>query len=141
MKKRIMATIMALILSFSVLTGCGGSSKNDYLSDISEIAEFSQGFENISDDPAEMVGAVEKLLKDLNVKTPEGIAVKDDYQEMADILNTMLKNQDDADALMSALSDLTKIYEKIEDDAEKFVDAAEKAGVDDDDIKDLGFDF
>lgn len=141
MKKRIMATVMALMLSIAMLAGCGGSSKNDYLSDISEIAEFSQGFENISDDPEEMVGAVQNLLKDLNVKTPEGIVVKDDYQEMVDILNTMLTNQDDANAAMSALSDLMDIYEKIEDDAEKFVDAAEKAGVDDDDIKDLGFDF
>lgn len=141
MRKRIMVTVMALMLSISMLAGCGGSAKDDYLSDITEIAEFSQGFENISDDPAEMVGAVETLLKDLNVKTSEGKAIKDDYQEMVDILNTMLNNQDDADALMEALGNLTTIYGKIEDDAEKFVDAAEKAGVDEDDIEELGFDF
>lgn len=141
MKKRIMATAMALVLAFTTLTGCGGSSKDDYLNDITEIAEFSQGFENISNDPEKMVDVVENLLKDLSVKTPEGNAIKDDYQEMVDILNTMLKNPDDADALMSALGDLTDLYEKIEEDGEKFVDAAEKAGVDDNDIKALGFDF
>lgn len=141
MKKRIMVTAMALVLAFTALTGCGGSSKDDYLNDITEIAEFSQGFENVSDDPEEMVGVVDNLLKNLSVTTPEGIAIKDDYQEMVDILNTMLKNPDDSDALMSALGELANLYEKIEKDGEKFVDAAEKAGVDDDDIENLGFDF
>lgn len=141
MKKRIMATAMALVLSIVTLAGCGGSSKDDYLNDIAEIAEFSQDSSNVSDDPEDMVAEMTSLLKDMKVKTAEGKAIKDDFQEMIDALNTMLQNQDDADAVMKALGNLTSVYETLEDDAEKLLEAAEKAGVDDNDLKALDFDF
>lgn len=137
MKKRIMVTVMALMLSISMLAGCGGSSKDDYLNDLNEIAEFYQDMAGISDDPGEMAS----LLKDMNVKTSEGKAMKDDFQELINIMNTMLENQDDADVLMKALGDISDLYESIEKHAENFVDAAEKAGVDDDDLEDFDFDF
>ena len=141
MKKRIMATAMALVLSIVTLAGCGGSSKDDYLNDIAEIAEFSQDSSNVSDDPEDMVAEMTSLLKDMKVKTAEGKAIKDDFQEMIDALNTMLQNQDDADAVMKALGNLTSVYETLEDDAEKLLEAAEKAGVDDNDLEALDFDF
>lgn len=137
MKKRIMVTVMALMLSISMLAGCGGSSKDDYLNDFNEIAEFYQDMADISDDPDEIAS----LLKDMNVKTSEGKAMKDDFQELVNIMNTMLENQDDADVLMKALGDLSDLYESIEEHAENFVDAAEKAGVSDDDLEDFDFEF
>lgn len=143
MRKRVIATVMALVLSIAMLTGCGGSAKKDYLSDIKEFSEMNADAQNISDDPAEMVKELKSVLKNLNVKTTEAQTVKSDLQDLVDLMDNLLANQDtmDADAQVQALTDLMNISNSLEKDMETFIEAAEDAGVDDGDIEDLDIDF
>ena len=141
MKKRILATVTALTLIFAMLTGCGGTSKDDYLDDIEEISSLSDA--DISSDPEEMADDLNDILKDLKLKTPEGKAIKKDLQDMVDILDKMVKNMDDLDSdeAEEMYNDLMDIYDKLEDHVDDFEKAAEDAGVDEDDVADLDISF
>lgn len=141
MKKRILATVTALTLIFAMLTGCGGTSKDDYLDDIEEISTLEDA--DVSDDPEEMADDLNDVLKNLKLKTPEGKAIKKDLQDMVDILDKMVKNMDDLDEdeAEEMYNDLMDIYDKLEDHVDDFEKAAEDAGVDDDDVADLDIGF
>ena len=141
MKKRILATVTALTLVFAMLTGCGGTSKDDYLDDIEEISSLSDA--DISSDPEEMADDLNDILKDLKLKTPEGKDIKKDLQDMVDILDKMVKNIDDLDEddAEEMYNDMMEIYNDLEDHVNDFIEAAEDAGVDDDDVEDLDIDL
>lgn len=72
--------VMALVLSFAMLTRCGRTSEKDYRNDMEAFAEMSDDMEDISDDPEEM----NSVIKGLKVSTPEGKAVKEDMQAFHD---------------------------------------------------------
>lgn len=139
MRKRIMATVVALVLSVSVLAGCGGTSKKDYVNDIGEIVDMARDFSNISlfGDPEDVVKEIEDIVKDMKVKTPEGKALKNDLKDMADSMSKLAKDADNE----KAAEKLSKAMEDFQDDMEDFLEAADAAGVDEDDIdeKDLEF--
>lgn len=141
MKKRILATVTALTLVFAMLTGCGGTSKDDYLDDIEEISSLSDA--DISSDPEEMADDLNDILKDLKLKTPEGKDIKKDLQDMVDILDKMVKNMDDLDEddAEEMYNDMMEIYDDLEKHVNDFIEAAEDAGVDDDDVEDLDIDL
>ena len=148
MKKRIFAIVTALMLVFVMLTGCGDTSKDnyhddrdDYLDDIEGISSLNDA--DISSDPEEMADDLNDVLKELKLKTPEGKAIKKDLQDMVDILDKMVKNMDDLDEdeAEKMYNDLMEIYDKLEDHVNDFIEAAEDAGVDDNDIADLDIDF
>lgn len=135
MRKRMTAAAAALTLIFAMLTGCGGTSKNDYLNDVEEFATLNNA--DISSDPEEMADDISAALKDLKLKTPEGKAVKEDMEQLIDLLDKITKNMDDLDE--DIYNDMLEIYENIEKDMEDFVNAAEEAGVDEDDVEALNF--
>ena len=117
------------------------SSKDDYLDDIREINSLNDA--DISSDPEEMADDLNDILKDLKLKTPEGKAIKKDLQDMVDILDRMVKNIDnlDEDEAEEMYNDIMEIYDRLEDHVNDFIEAAEEAGVDDDDVADLDIDF
>ena len=139
MRKRIMATVVALVLSVSVLAGCGGTSKKDYVNDIGEIVDMARDFSNISlfGDPEDVVKEIEDIVKDMKVKTPEWKALKKDLKDMADSMSKLAKDETDEKAA-EKLADAMKAFE---DDLEDFLEAAEDAGVDEDDIDEEDLEF
>lgn len=139
MRKRIMATVMALVLSVSVLAGCGGTSKKDYINDVGELVDMVKDFSDISffDDPEDIVNDIKDIVKDMSVKTPEGKALKNDLQDMADSLSKLAKDGDDENAAKK----LNEAMENFQDDLEEFLEAAEDAGVDEDDIDEDDLEF
>ena len=139
MRKRIMATVVALVLSISVLAGCGGTSKKDYVNDIGEIVDMMKDFSDISlfGDPKDVAKDIKAIVNDMKVKTPEGKAVKSDLQTMADSMTKLAKDENDKDAAEK----LAKALEDFQNDLEDFVEAADDAGVDEDDIDEDDLEF
>lgn len=139
MRKRIMATVVALVLSISVLAGCGGTSKKDYVNDIGEIVDMMKDFSDISlfGDPEDVAKDIKAIVNDMKVKTPEGKAVKSDLQTMADSMTKLAKDENDKDAAEK----LAKALEDFQNDLEDFVEAADDAGVDEDDIDEDDLEF
>ncbi len=126
MKKQILATATVLTLTFSMLTGCGGSSKDDYLDDVDELCDVLD--KNLED--------AEDALPDMDIKTSEGEACQDALEEYLDFCldyeDETLYDMDEDD-----LEELQKITEDVCDTLDSFIDAAKDAGVDKDDLKDL----
>ena len=133
MKKRIMATVMALVLSVSLLAGCGGTSEKDYVKDIKAITAAAEDMENLSSDPKDGVKELKAIVKSLKVRTPEGKAIKADLKKMSDAMNKLSKNEDDEDAWEDVMEAMGDFYDHLND----FVKAAQEAGVDEDDIADI----
>ena len=167
MKKRVYAILIALLLSTVTLAGCGdsgssrrdrdryeededdnkdrssrkdrdeddndGTSKEAYLKDVRAIVEAAENMENLSSDPNDGVKELKAIVNSLKVKTPEGKAVKADLEKMSKAMDKLAENEDDEDAfddLMEAMGDFTS-------DLQELVEAAEEAGVDEDDLADL----
>lgn len=142
MKKRIIGTIMALVLSFAMLTGCGGTSEKDYRNDFEAFAGL-EDLEDISDDPEEMIKDMNSIVKGIKVSTPEGKAVKKDLQDFVDLMDKILNKMDDLDEgeAMDLYNDLLQLTSDMEKDLKAFQDAAVKAGVDESEFGDLDFDL
>lgn len=167
MKKRIYAILMALLLSTVTLAGCGdsgsrdryeddggnkdsksSSSKKDYEKDIAALIDMMEEFEDLSndflyvsdyDDYQEVVDDMYDLIDNLKVQTPEGKKIKSSMKEVIEILDKMGKyadkgDQDKANEMQRKGQDVS---DEVEDLVEDFIDAAEKKGVDDDDLEDL----
>lgn len=133
MKKRIMATVMALALSVSLLAGCGGTSEKDYLKDAKEIVEAAEGMENLSSDPKDGVKELKAIVKSMKVRTPEGKQLKADLKKMSNAASKLSKNDNDEDAM----KDFLEASKDFVDHMVKFMEAAEEAGVDQKDLADL----
>lgn len=141
MRKKNFVAGIVLALSLSVLTACGGSSKEDYLSDVEAISAYGEAMSEV-EDMADFADAA----KDLDVKTAEGKELKKDLEQLGDYMtefSDMLEDIDnvDEDAMEELSNKVTELQETVEEHAQDFQDAAEKAGVSEEDIEDLGLGF
>lgn len=140
MRKKFLLAGMVLAMSATALTACG-NNKEDYLNDLQEINDFGvamQEMEEISD--------YADAIAEMEVKTAEGKVIKEDMEEMGDYLEQLndmmedLENYDEEAA--TELSDkLTELQEKVEEHAEDFKEAAEKSGVEEEDIEEMDLAF
>lgn len=120
-------------------TGNSNSLADDYLNDIKELVEFSEAAGLDDDDPVAMIAAMQSLVSNLQVKTPEGLAIKADLQDMIDLLNDMMLNMDTwtEDSFDAALNRIMEISEAAEAHLEAFEKAATAAGIDMDSLDEL----
>lgn len=139
MRKRIMVTVMALVLSVSILAGCGGTSKKDYVNDVGEIVDMMQDFYGLSlfGDPEDVAKEIKDIVSDMKVKTPEGKALKSDLQIMADSMSKLAKDADDE----KAAEKLDEALKDFQNDLDDFLEAAEDAGIDENDIDEDDLEF
>ena len=115
------------------------ASAEDYINDMREFLELNEAEEMDYDDPMQLIPALQALVDDLQVTTPEGLAMKEDIQEMITLLNNVLLNMDnlsmdDLTAMTDRVTELSELFEKHADDFEK---AAIAAGVDPDSLDDM----
>ncbi len=116
------------------------SASSDYIRDFESIAALSADMNSLSiDDPEDAVYELNDIIRDFSAKTPEGKTIKKDVEKMIDILNEMVDNQDDEDTLNDLYDELIDLSDTIMDDFEAFGEAAEDAGVTEDDIADLDY--
>lgn len=136
MRKRILATVMALLLSAAMLTGCGGTSRKDYENDVDALIDI---YEDLNNGAISIQDAVE----DLEVKTPEGKQIKSDMQEMAEIYEKINKYFDrkDYDKIDALEDDLHDLADDTMNHFVDFSDAAEDKDVDEDDLEELEYLF
>lgn len=112
------------------------SKKKDYLSDVDSLIELDEAIEDIyyEDDIEDMIDIMGSAVKKFKPVTSEGKQLKSDAEEMVDILEKMLRYQDDPDRLSDLYEDLIDISAEYNDHLYDFYDAAEDAGVDEDDL-------
>ncbi len=141
MKKRVLVVGMVFALAASALTACGGSSKENYLSDVQAINDFGvavQEMEEIADYAEAVAG--------MDMKTEEGKVLKEDMEELGECLEQLsammedLENYDET-AAAELQEKMTDLQTKVEEHVEDFTDAAEKSGVDDEDLEGMDLDF
>lgn len=120
-------------------TTSSSTSADDYLNDLKEFLEFTETADLDDDDPVAMIAAMQKLVSNLQVKTPEGLAIKADLQDMIDFLNDMMLNMEnwDDDSFDTALNRIMEISEAAEAHMDAFEKAATAAGVDMDSLDEL----
>lgn len=141
--KRFMAMTMAMVMCVAMLAGCGGSSKDNYLNDLQEIVDMYSELSNLSfDDYDQIVSDMESAIKGLSMKTSEGKAIKSDLQDMVDVLEDVVAAMEDFDleTITEASERMDKISESADEHMEAFLEAAEKAGVSEDDLDSLDLD-
>lgn len=136
MRKRILATVMALLLSAAMLTGCSGTSRKDYENDVDALIDI---YEDLNNGAISIQDAVE----DLEVKTPEGKQIKSDMQEMAEIYEKINKYFDrkDYDKIDALEDDLHDLADDTMNHFVDFSDAAEDKDIDEDDLEELEYLF
>lgn len=141
MKKRILLFGLTAVMSVFALTGCGGSDKKNYIADIEEIVDVNDKINTYNLEDTEEIKKAQDAIDDMSVKTDEGKKIKDDFKELFQLLKDVYDIADSDAPDDSKLTELEDKYDEIDEkltkDGEAFVDAAEKAGVDDDDIDDL----
>lgn len=143
MKKRTLVLGMSVIMSVAMLTGCG-TGKEDYLDDIKEITALSE-VDTDTDDVAEMMEIMKDAIDDLDVSTGEAKTLKKDMAELVDYTSDLtsdlnaLANMEE-DELEEMQDKLEELQEKIEEDVQEFLDAAEEAGVEEEDLEDFDVD-
>lgn len=143
MKKRTLVLGMSVIMSIAMLTGCG-NGKEDYLNDIEEITALSE-VDTDTDDMEEMVEIMKDAIDDLDVSTGEGKTLKKDMAELIDYTADLTSDLDalanmEEDELEEMQDKMDELQTKIEDDVQEFLDAAEEAGVEEEDLEDLDVD-
>ncbi len=141
MKKRTLVLGMAVVMSMAMITGCG-SNKDDYVNDIEEIAALSE-LDTDTDDMNAMMDTMKEAIDDLDVSTAEGKDIKKDMADLIDLTSDLVTDLDaladmDEEELEEMQTEMEELQSKIEEDVEAFVEAAEEAGVDEDDLADFG---
>lgn len=118
------------------------TSADDYINDIKEFLKMSESETPEDDDTDAMIKSLQDLVNNLNVKTPEGLALKMDMQETVDLLNEMMLILDtgkweDESYFTDLENRMDKILESAEEHMKAFEDAAIAAGVDIDSMTEL----
>ncbi|MBO5353236.1 MAG: hypothetical protein J6J42_11465 [Lachnospiraceae bacterium] len=140
MRKKFFAVVLSMAMAVSMLAGCG-SSADDYVSDLETLASISDiDYESAMTE--EGVDAIASEIEKLKLTTKEGKALQDDMVELMDLTADLLEMMEDLsnldeEKLEKYTKDMEALKEKVEKDAEAFEDAAEAAGVEEDDLKNL----
>lgn len=140
MKKKFLAVVLSMVITVSMMAGCG-SSADDYVSDIETMAGMTDiNFDNMMSE--EGLEEVKSEINKLKFSTKEGKALKDDMLEMTKIVEDLLEMMEDPEnadleKAQKYTEDLTELQEKVQEDAEAFIEAAEAAGVEDEDLEDI----
>ena len=140
MKKKFLAVVLSMVITVSMMAGCG-SSVDDYVSDIETMAGMTDiNFDNMMSE--EGLEEVKSEINKLKFSTKEGKALKDDMLEMTKIVEDLLEMMEDPEnadleKAQKYTEDLTELQEKVQEDAEAFIEAAEAAGVEDEDLEDI----
>lgn len=129
MKRKIVKTGLALVMSVSLLAGCGGSSNADnYKNDVKAFAAL----QNVDNTDFE---AMSKAVEDLDMNTSEGQSIKDDMMELVNITKDAMEavaggEEMDEESIAKLQEDVQAATEKTQTDLQAFIKAAEDAGVD-----------
>lgn len=140
MRKKFFAVVLSMAMAVSMMAGCG-SSADDYVSDLETLASISDiDYENVMS--AEGVEEIASEIEKLKLTTKEGKALQDDMAELMDLTADLFEAMEDLsnldeEKLKKYTEDMEALKEKVEKDAEAFEDAAEAAGVEEEDLKDL----
>lgn len=115
------------------------TSADNYINDLKEFLKMSESETLEYDDADAMIKSMRDLVNHLNVKTPEGLALKIDMQELVDLLNEAYNTdkRDDIKYITDLENRLDKILESFSEHMEAFEDAAIAAGVDIDSMTEL----
>ena len=118
------------------------TSTDDYINDLKEFLKMSESETLEDDDIDAMIKSLRDLVNNLNVKTPEGLAIKTDMQDTVDILNEMMllfytDKWDDESYITDLENRMDKILESVEEHMDAFENAAIAAGVDVDSLTEL----
>lgn len=143
MKKKCLVLVTVAALVFSMV-GCGSTAKA-YEKDMDAFLSLDNYDEDEMDD-------LKDDLKGLRMSTKEGKALKKSYLELVDMALELYEmwedfdyDDDDYEDTLEELEEMEEegdeLFEEIEELLEDFCDAAEDAGVDEDDIEDFLEDF
>lgn len=120
------------------------SKKNNYLDDFEGLAKLDEAMEGLmdydyedEDELNDMIADVKAAIKKFKPITSEGEELKSDLEDMVDILEKMMKNLDDGERVLELYDDLQDSLVDYMEHLEDFYDAAEAAGVDEDDLEEL----
>lgn len=136
MKTKILKMGLAVVMSVTLLAGCGGGGNADgYKDDIKAFSALNS-VDNTDFD------AMSEAVEGLNVTTDEGKAIKETLQEVVDIGKQAMdaaSNPEsiDADTFTKMQEDLTTLTEETQTKLETFLKAAEDAGVKAEDLEGL----
>lgn len=136
MKSKVVKMGLAIVMSVSLLAGCGGSSNADnYKNDVKAFAAL----QNVDNTDFE---AMSKAVEDLNMSTSEGQSIMDDMMELVNITKDAMESvsggeEMDEESLAKLQEDIQAATEKTQTDLQAFIKAAEDAGVDDSDMEGL----
>lgn len=138
MKKRAVVLGMAMVMSMAMVTGCG-SSKEDYLNDMEAFTSLSE-LEVDTDDAEELMEIMTEAVDNLDISTDEGKTIKEDMQELVKMTNNLVSNQDDFanmddEEVEEIQTEMEEVQERIKEGVELFLEAAEEAGVEEEDLE------
>ncbi len=141
MRKKGLVVGMVFAMALTALTACGGDSKENYLSDVQAINDFGVAVSEM-----EEMSDYADAVKGMEMKTAEGKVIKEDMEELGDYLeqlNDMMEDLEnyDEDAATELQDKMEELQDKVEGHVEDFTDAAEKSGVDDEDLEGMDLDF
>jgi len=139
MKKRMMTVGAVLVMAVMMLCGCTNSKKN-YQSEMEIFGDILEmKYEKLS--PADVSEELNDILEEFEAKTDEGIVLQESFTEFAELVADAVaegeKDAPDKEKMERYQEKITKLGKDLEDNVEEFLDAAEDAGVDEDDIEDL----
>ena len=136
MKRKMVKMGLAIVMSVSLLAGCGGNSNADnYKNDLKAFAAL----ENVDNTDFE---AMAKAVEDLDMSTSEGQSIKDDMMELVNITKDAMEavaggEEMDEESVAKLQEDVQAATEKTQTDLQAFIKAAGDAGVDDSDMAGL----
>lgn len=140
MRKKLLVVGMVFAMSATALTACGNDKEN-YLSDVQAINDFGVAVQEI-----EEIADYADAVAEMDMKTAEGKVLKEDMEELGECLEElsgMMEDLDnyDEDAAAELQQKMTDLQTKVEEHVEDFTEAAEKSGVDDEDLEGMDLDF
>lgn len=153
MRKKFLAVVLSLTMAVSMMAGCGSSQEDyeddiDAFEDLADIDVDSLDDAEDKDDVKDIIKDLKKEIKDLDLSTKEGKAIRNcltDYIDlMGNFYSDMLEiDEDDYEKYLDLIDEyedkMEDMEEKMEDSIEDFVDAAEEAGVDEEDLESLAW--
>ncbi len=140
MKKKILVLGMVSVMLVTMLVGCGASKAN-YTDDVAAMKSFAEEVESIED-----MSDYAKIADKMTMKTDEGKEIKKDLEKLGEYMTELseimadLENYDE-DAMNELEDKMNELEEKAEKHVEEFGKAAEKSGVSEKDLEDLGLEF